>query len=558
MLKKKIYLSKIEKGKLFLDPLNKNKNKKNLIKLSNSTSLKEQKKHSRFCKKIVIKIIGNYFKDYNKNFQKKKNLNFFTIFYKPILTHLVESLYFKYVFLKKIDKKKFSIEKCDISNIKKIDIIRFSKLLRTSKNLNNAMISDISNKIGIDSFSSNHYVFRKKNSFSFLFFITSCFKSIVSFFSIGLSSIFYRKKILIHDDILKFNEILKILIMSKFKVSYLYVNNFSYFNFDSFTKTLIKEKKKNNSFEKICSDLLPKYLPEAYDLEMINKIHSYKVKKGSVLISKRLSDPANVKFRNFLGENIKNLRIFSAQHGGGYGYLNNFYLENYEKNISNKLLTWGWKKSKKDQPFSTSNLKINNKKMAFMHDKALLIGSNFCKYDYRFSSEPNSSLIFNNSNYINNKIQLIKEISKNYKLIYKPHEVNNWYDELIEFKKLKNFDIDKKNNLLDLAYNSKLIIICHLSTAFLESLSLNKPLILFLDKKFYEISNIAKKYFKLFEKVGLLHYNVNSIKNFLKKNNLEDWWSNNKLQEARQEFLKQFFNIKKNHDKNLLKYILKI
>ena len=63
---------------------------------------------------------------------------------------------------------------------------------------------------------------------------------------------------------------------------------------------------------------------------------------------------------------------------------------------------------------------------------------------------------------------------------------------------------------------------------------------------------------KLFEKVGVLHYSVNSIKNFLKKNNLEDWWSNNKLQEVRQEFLNEFFNIKKNHDKNLFKYILKI
>ena len=427
-----------------------------------------------------------------------------------------------------------------------------------SKNLNNAMISDIAGKINIDYFSSFHYEFKKKNSLNFLYLISSYLKYITSILSIGLSSIFYKKKILIHDDILKFKEILKILIKSKFKVSYFYVNNFSFFNFDTFTKTLNEEKKKKNSFEKICIDLLPKYLPEAYDLRMINKINSYKVKKGSVLISKRLSDPSNVKFRAFLGENVKSMRIFSVQHGGGYGYLNNFYLENYEKDISNKLLTWGWKKNKKDEPFSTGKLRINNKKMTFMLDKALLIGSNFCKYDYRLSSEPNSSLIFNNSNYINNKIKLIREISKNYKIIYKPHEINNWYDELIDSKKLKNFHIDKKNNLLDLAFNSKLIIICHLSTAFLESLSLNKPLILLLDKRFYEISNIAKKYFKLFEKMGVLHYSVNSIKNFLKKNNLEDWWSNNKLQEVRQEFLNEFFNIKKNHDKNLLKYILKI
>ena len=136
--------------------------------------------------------------------------------------------------------------------------------------------------------------------------------------------------------------------------------------------------------------------------------------------------------------------------------MKNFYLENYEKSISKKFLTWGWKKDKKDEIFSTDE--IRNKKNLFPENKKILIiGSNFCKYDYRLSSEPNSSLIFNNSRYINNKKTLFEEITKSHDLIYKPHGVNNWFEDLIDIKKYKNFSIDKKNNLLDLASNSKLI-----------------------------------------------------------------------------------------------------
>ena len=177
----------------------------------------------------------------------------------------------------------------------------------------------------------------------------------------------------------------------------------------------------------------------------------------------------------FLAENIENLKVYSLQHGGGYGYLKNFYLKIMKK-VSLKIFNISWKKDKKDEIFL--NRQNKNRKIYFENKKILIIGSNFYKYDYRLSSEPNSSLIFNNSRYINNKKTLFEEITKSHDLIYKPHGVNNWFEDLIDIKKYKNFSIDK-NNLLDLASNSKLIIICHLSTAFLETGSLNKPLILF-------------------------------------------------------------------------------
>ena len=551
---KKIYLSEVKKGNFFLDPLN--RNKKKFIQLNTVNCIDEHKTHLNFCNKVVLSKINEYFRNCKKKFKHKKELKFFSILYLPIFTHIIQSFYFKYIFLKKIDKKKFIIEKVRTNNLKKININQFTKLLRVSEKLNNSMITDISENIGIKTFFNFEELSIKINGPSIKEYILDKLKVYISFLSVQISSFFYKDKILIHDGVLSLKKTFRILILSKFRITYFYLSKFTK---KKYKKELNLFNKENNgiiSFQNLCSNLMEKYLPRSYDFDLIKNIKSLRVKKGTIIITKSLSSPDNINFRVFLAANFEKLKIYSIQHGGGYGYLKDFYLENYEKSISKKFLTWGWKKDRKDQIFSADEIKIK-KKIHVDNKKILLIGSNFCKYDYRFSSEPNSSLIFNNSSYVQNKKKLIKEISKNYNLIYKPHEVNNWYKELINIKKSKNFSIDTNNNLMDLALKSKLIIVCHLSTAFLESLNLDKPLILFLEKNFYNFTKIAKKDFEKLKRVGILHYNVKSIKNLLRNNKIDKWWLNKNVQKARKEFLYKFFHTEKNHDKNLLEYSLK-
>lgn len=552
---KKVYLTEVKKGSFFLDPIN--QKKKNFIKLNTINSISEHKQHSKICKKVVSNLIHQYFKNFKKKLKHKKKLNFFTLLYQPIFTIIIESFYFKYIFLKKINKKKFALEKVDISNLEEFSVNQFTKLLRTSDKLNSSIITDIGEKMGVKFFDNRHKFILENNSFSLREYVLDKLKIFLSFLSIQISSFFYKDRIFIHDNVANIKKTLKILLSSKFRISFLYISKFYSLKLKKTSNLIEKKKNEAFSFQDICSQLLDKYLPISYDFSLINKIKILKIKKGTIIITKSLSSPDNINFRLFLAENIENLKVYSLQHGGGYGYLKNFYLENYEKSISKKFLTWGWKKDKKDETFYTNEI-INKKKFFQSSKKILLIGSNFCKYDYRLSAEPNASLIFNNSKYIINKKKLFAEITKNHNLIYKPHEVNNWFEDLIDKKKYKNFSIDiKKNNLLDLALNSKLIIICHLSTAFLETLSLNKPLILFLEKNFYNFTKIAKKDFENLKKIGILHSSVNSIKIFLKKKNIQKWWLDKRVQKTREDFLFKFFRTEKNYDKKLIKYLLK-
>ena len=82
---------------------------------------------------------------------------------------------------------------------------------------------------------------------------------------------------------------MKILLSSKFKISFLYISKFSSLKSKK-TSNLI-EKKKNGvfSFQDICSQLLEKYLPFSYDFNSINNIKILKIKKGTILITKSLS-----------------------------------------------------------------------------------------------------------------------------------------------------------------------------------------------------------------------------------------------------------------------------
>ena len=154
---KKIYLTEAKKGSFFLDPLN--RKKKNFVKLDTINSIGEHKLHSKICKKVVLKLINEYFKICKKNFKHIKKIKFFIILYQPIFTHIIESFYFKYIFLKKINKKKFTLEKVDIRNLEELNVNQFTKLLRTSDKLNSSIITDIGRKMGVKFFDHRHKFF---------------------------------------------------------------------------------------------------------------------------------------------------------------------------------------------------------------------------------------------------------------------------------------------------------------------------------------------------------------------------------------------------------------
>ena len=82
---------------------------------------------------------------------------------------------------------------------------------------------------------------------------------------------------------------------------------------------------------------------------------------------------------------------------------------------------------------------------------------------------------------------------------------------------------------------------------------LNIPTIIFWDPNLNEIRPSAEKYFnKLFE-AGILFYNPEDASKKVNEiwNNIDEWWYNNKTQQARKIFCSKFANYPKKSLKKL-------
>ena len=90
------------------------------------------------------------------------------------------------------------------------------------------------------------------------------------------------------------------------------------------------------------------------------------------------------------------------------------------------------------------------------------------------------------------------------------------------------------------------------STVALETLSANYPTILYWPEKLFEIREDALCYLKILAEVGIYHTSAKSAGNHLNKivNNVEEWWAQKSVQEARKIFVSKYALF----DKNWTKY----
>ena len=108
------------------------------------------------------------------------------------------------------------------------------------------------------------------------------------------------------------------------------------------------------------------------------------------------------------------------------------------------------------------------------------------------------------------------------------------------FKKTLFFSSEKQACFFLKKY--KLYIETLNSTGYLETLSLNLPTILILDKNYCGIRKEALSYFKFLEEAKILFYNPKDAAKFINNNyeNIDKWWNSKKVQVAVKKFVNKF------------------
>jgi putative transferase (TIGR04331 family) len=236
-------------------------------------------------------------------------------------------------------------------------------------------------------------------------------------------------------------------------------------------------------------------------------------------------------------------KFLIAQHGSLNIISNSLFEKDYDKKISDRYLTWGWKDGKKTYPlFNTTVQGIQEKKFRFSKKKILLILYNL---KHSLIKSPNGYL----SELEKKKIQISMNVdfleSLRKSLFYKinakilsmdsPNTVKN--SILYKFPKLKFIKNNKLAYMLRNQFN--LQIETYLSTGFLEAMYINRPVILLFDEKIIDgIKKEFNKYINLLKKSNVVFTDPKKAAHFINTeyDNIQNWWNSDAVQQARKKF----------------------
>ena len=324
--------------------------------------------------------------------------------------------------------------------------------------------------------------------------------------------------------------------------------------------------KKINLFNFIKKNLI--YLIPKNYLENYNSINTsvknlYWPKKANLILCSTAYDSedyfkfwvANQKFFN-------NSKYIIFQHGGLMGTEKLHNNLETQLSICDKFISWGWTgRNSKIIPFysniASKKIDINYK----INEKIYFCQKIYPNYFNHIYGGP----ITMNKKIDNLKIfrvllkSINKGIRKNVILRYQQNlaEESNYFKKSIKSKIQSSY----KTNFIDEIKKARIVIHERDSTTFLQTISLNIPTILILEKKYsLRLSNKAKKYYKQLEKNKIIFTDAKKATVFLNKHfkNIEKWWEKKHTQKARSNFCKNFVKKSENLITDLHKLIKKI
>ncbi|MFA6142106.1 MAG: LIC12162 family protein [Candidatus Omnitrophota bacterium] len=298
-----------------------------------------------------------------------------------------------------------------------------------------------------------------------------------------------------------------------------------------------------DAFHELLCRTIPLAIPSCY-------VEDYKIYKSNVgakrpvkYIGSAVGWYFNDIFKFFAAESLLGgATLLDFQHGGGYGVSLSFPAEgiSMEKDI---FYTWGWvaDDGKKTKPLPSpylSRLKNSHKPV---DNSILFVSNSIYKYHVGFHSflSPDDM-----PKYHEDKKIFFNSLDKRLldKVIYRPYPIDRW-EELEALKRsIPRLKLLQSSKLVDKMKGSRLVVIDHLSTPFIEALTINVPCICFWDHDVTLIRPKANKYFEMMREAGILYDNPRDAARRVNEiyDNVESWWRGDKIQMLKDELCSKF------------------
>ena len=315
-----------------------------------------------------------------------------------------------------------------------------------------------------------------------------------------------------------------------------------------------KKLKTKNKFIDFLLYLIPLQIPKVF-LEGYSEINSL-IKKSDLekkpkIIFTALDQYYNEYFKFYVAKKRveHGTKYVILQHG--MADINLFNSLKNEIKISDRYLSTGnYIKNKKIYPLFLPSV-INKKpiKKSFFAKGLLISVFDIPVVPHRLTPYPVGLAAIDK--YVLTIVDLLKmlpaDVVSNSKIKFRQTVTDSYF-----YKKLKhnlhlhkiNIEIydNKKKLVHEESKNYKLVIETFNSTGLLESLNLNIPVILLINKSMFNLKKIFKKDFDVLKKNNIINFSSKECSEFINKNykNLDFWWNSKNVQQARLSICNKF------------------
>lgn len=237
-------------------------------------------------------------------------------------------------------------------------------------------------------------------------------------------------------------------------------------------------------------------------------------------------------------------RLVAVQHGGGYGIYRSRVLEKHEILVSDRFLAWGWGRNASQlnapSPQLSPLLRTADAKSNNAHKRRiLLVTANARQYLYRFQPTP---LGDQSNDYFAWQQRFIGSLSQGVQSelcvrLYR-HDHGRCVRERLaaEFPRI---GWDEEESISQSFQQSRLLVIDHLATTFLEALVADIPTVLFWSPHCWEVKEDVEPLFNRLRDVGILVHSPCAASQLINEiqNAPQNWWKQKDIQDVRTEFV---------------------
>ena len=304
--------------------------------------------------------------------------------------------------------------------------------------------------------------------------------------------------------------------------------------------------KNTSNFEAFARSIIPKQIPTIY-LEGYNilnkKIFLLPWPSRPKIIFTSNSYRSNDLFKLYSAKKTEDgASLVIGQHGGGIGtHLFAFY-EKHQFDICDLYLSWGWSDNSKPH-IKPIGIFLEKKKFKINCESKTSIALIALRQNRQINHIYSSAIASQLLDYFDDQCKFIDNLDDQIKnnLILRLPLIKENYSPSAERYMTRFSDISIDNGSLDinkLFKKCKLCVSTYNSTAFLQSIAMNIPTIIFWNPNHWELKEPAKTHFNRLKEVGVFHETPESAARYINMiwQDIDSWWNNEAVKKTIIEF----------------------